>query len=132
MKLFAIISPGEWRRIFRFYQAGIINAVFGYSAYAAFVALGLDIFSSQILSHLSGMIFNFLTYGNYVFKNKTASIGRYIAVYLGQYLISLSALAAANAAHFNPYVAGLIAIGFISVVNYFSLKRFVYTGKARK
>ena len=116
----------EWKRIWRFYQAGVVNALFGYGAYAAFIALGMNIFAAQILSHLLGMAFNYLTYGRFVFRDRDASVPRYLAVYAGQYVISVVALAMAHAMGFNPYLAGLAAIGVLSVVNYFVLKLFVY------
>lgn len=119
-------SPTEWRRVFRFYQAGAVNAVVGYAGFALFVALGMNMFVAQICAHLTGMAFNFLTYSRYVFRGHPASLVRYLAAYAGQYIISASALWAAASAGLNPYLAGLAAIGFISVVNYFVLKVFVY------
>lgn len=119
-------SPTEWRRVFRFYQAGALNALVGYAGYALFVALGMNIFLAQICAHLAGMAFNFLTYSRYVFRGHPASLVRYFAAYAGQYVISVSALWVAASAGLNPYLAGLAAIGFISVVNYFVLKVFVY------
>ena len=119
----------EWKRVFRFYQAGLVNALFGYGAYAAFVTLGLNIYAAQICAHLTGMAFNFLTYSRYVFRSNPSSIFRYFAAYGAQYVISLAALAAADAAELNPYLAGLAAIAFISVVNYFVLKIYVYRVK---
>ncbi len=119
-------SPAEWRRVWRFYQAGVINTLFGYGAYALLVRLGLNIYLAQIASHLAGMAFNFLTYSRYVFKGHDASLIRYFASYAGQYAISVTALAGASAVGLNPYVAGLVAIGATSVVNYFVLKVFVY------
>jgi putative flippase GtrA len=119
-------SSVERRRIFRFYQAGAVNALVGYGAYALFVTLGMNIYLAQITAHLAGMAFNFLTYNRYVFRGHTASLLRYLMAYAGQYVISVGALAVASLAGLNSYLAGLAAIVFISVVNYFVLKVFVY------
>jgi putative flippase GtrA len=116
----------EWKRIFRFYQAGLANAVFGYGAYAIFVALGMNIYAAQIVAHLSGMAFNFLTYSRYVFRSNPSSIPRYFGAYTGQYILSFGALAAADMMGLNPYMAGFAAIVFISMVNYLVLRFYVY------
>lgn len=119
----------EWKRIFRFYQAGLANAVFGYGAYAVLVALGINIYAAQIGAHLSGMAFNFVSYSRYVFRSNPSSILRYLGAYTVQYFVSLGALAAADMMGLNPYIAGFAAIAFISVVNYFVLRFYVYKTK---
>lgn len=98
--------------------------------YALFVALGMNIFLAQISAHMIGMAFNFLTYSGYVFRGHRASLLRFLGTYAGQYVISVCALWVAASIGLNPYLAGLAAIGFISVVNYFLLKIFVFKVRA--
>ncbi len=126
-------SPAEWKRIWRYYQAGVINTLFGYGAYAALVALGLNMFLAQIISHLLGMAFNYITYSRYAFRGHSASVGRFIASYAANYILSVAALAAAAAAGLSPYLAGLVAIIVVSALNYLILSKLVYrtTGTER-
>ena len=37
----SVSAMGRVERLWRYYQAGIVNTAFGYGLYAAFVALGL-------------------------------------------------------------------------------------------
>jgi hypothetical protein len=45
------------------------------------------------------------------------------------YLLALASLAAAAQAIHSAYLAGLVAIIFVSVINYLILKNFVFTVK---
>ena len=119
-------SPDEWKRIWRYYQAGVVNTLFGYGAYAALVALGLNMFLAQVISHLLGMTFNYITYSRYAFRGHSASIARFIASYAVNYILSVAVLAAAAAAGLSPYLAGLAAIVVVSAINYFLLAELVY------
>jgi putative flippase GtrA len=48
-------------RLLRYYGAGLVNTMVGYGLYAAFVALGLDIYLAQALGHVLGMSFNYFS-----------------------------------------------------------------------
>lgn len=119
-------SKDEWGRVFRYYQAGIVNTAFGYGSYAACVALGLNIYLSQAISHVAGTIFNYATYSRYAFRGQNASIVRYLGAYVGQYLISLVSLAGFHRLGFGSYAAGFVTLFFVSALNYLVLRKFVY------
>lgn len=119
-------SLREWKQVFRYYQAGVVNTAFGYGSYAALVALGLNIYLAQIISHVMGMAFNYVTYSRYAFRGHDPSILRYLGAYGVQYLLSVAALAGCTAIGASPYIAGLGSIVIVSVLNYFVLKKFVY------
>jgi putative flippase GtrA len=119
-------SPKEWNHLWRYYQTGIINTLFGYGLFALFVFLGLNVFLAQIGSHGLGMIFNYFTYSRHAFAGHTTTRTRYIASYLGNYLFGLAVLAAVS--HFipSPYAAGLICVVIVSLVNFVVLKGLVF------
>ena len=119
-------------RLWRYYQAGIVNTAFGYGLYALFVAFGLNMYLAQIIAHLLGMTFNYFTYSRYAFHDSDVSKIRFIISYGVNYLIGLPALYTASLAIDSPYLAGLVAVGFTSIVNYFVLKKLVFSPKVQQ
>lgn len=116
----------DWWQVLRYYQAGIVNTMFGYGCFAALVWLGLDMFIAQLISHTAGTLFNYLTYSRYTFRSEGGSLGRFVLSYAVNYLLSLGSLWALSLVVASPYVAGLLSIVVISVINFAILKRFVF------
>jgi len=119
-------SADEWKRLWRYYQAGLVNTLFGYGLYALFVWAGVNMYVAQITAHVLGMTFNYFTYSRFAFAGHDGSKGRFIASYILNYVLGLIALAAAAQAIRSPYLAGLVSVVFVSIVNYFILKRLVF------
>lgn len=119
-------SPSEWKQLWRYYQAGVANTAVGYGLFALFVWLGMNVFLAQIFSHLLGVAFNYFTYSRHAFVGHKASKSRFVLSYAGNYLLGLAVLAAATRVVSSPYLAGFISVVFVSLVNYFILKRFVF------
>ncbi len=115
------------RRLWRYYQAGIVNTAFGYGLYATFVALGLNMYVAQIVAHLLGVMFNYVTYSRHAFHDSNVSKGRFVASYAVNYLLGLAALWAASQFVTSPYLAGLVAVIFVSLINYLILRHWVFT-----
>ena len=122
---------GSIERLWRYYQAGIVNTAFGYGLYALFVALGLNMYLAQFVAHVLGMAFNYLTYSRHAFHDSDVSKSRFVASYAVNYLLGLGALWATSQVVASPYLAGLIAVGIVSLINYFILKHWVFTARAR-
>lgn len=114
-------------RLWRYYQAGIVNTAFGYGLYALFVALGFDMYLAQIVAHLLGMTFNYFTYSRHAFHDSDVSKSRFVMSYAINYLLGLAALWAASQFIASPYLAGLLAVVVVSLVNYLILKSWVFT-----
>ena len=120
-------SPlGSIQRLWRYYQAGIVNTLFGYGLYALFVAAGFNMYVAQITAHVLGVVFNYFTYSRYAFRDHQASKSRFILSYTVNYLLGLAALATVSTVIHSPYLAGLITVTFVSVLNYFILKHLVF------
>ena len=113
-------------RIVRYYQAGIVNAAFGYGLYAALVAIGLNLFVAQLVAHVIGVAFNYLTYRRHAFRDAAPAKARFAASYVVNYFVGLGFLALFAALSPSPYLAGLLAIIATSAINYLLLSRFVF------
>ena len=118
-------------RLWRYYQAGIVNTAFGYGLYALFVALGLNMYLAQFVAHVLGMAFNYVTYSRHAFHDLDVSKSRFVASYAVNYLLGLGALWAISQVVASPYLAGLIAVGIVSLINYFILRHWVFTERGR-
>ena len=118
-------------RLWRYYQAGIVNTAFGYGLYALFVALGLNMYLAQIIAHLLGMTFNYFTYSRHAFHDSDVSKGRFILSYAVNYLLGLAALWAASQVIASPYLAGFVAVVVVSLINYLILKNWVFTVRGK-
>ena len=114
------------KRLWRYYQAGIVNTAFGFGLYALLVAIGLNMYLAQIVAHLLGMTFNYFTYSRHAFHDFDVSKTRYILSYAVNYLLGLAALRVASLFIDSPYSAGLVAVIVVSLVNYLILKNWVF------
>lgn len=119
-------------RLWRYYQAGIVNTVFGYGLYAIFVSMGFNMYLAQITAHMAGVVFNYFTYSKHAFQGYYGSKMKFVLSYTGNYLLGLTALALISVSVRSPYLAGLIAVLFVSIVNYFILKHLVFTEPLRR
>lgn len=112
--------------VVRYYQAGIVNTLFGLGAYAALVRLGFNIYAAQAIAHVLGMAFNYLTYSRHVFRDAGPAKTRFVLSYAVNYLLSVATLALVARVIANPYGAGFLSAFIVSVVNYFALKLIVF------
>ena len=125
---FRMIKSSRIWEIIRFYQAAILNTIFGLSVYSILVYFGVNVFVSQIVSHIMGSAFNYITYSLYVFRENGPKKLIFIASYLGNYIIGVSILFFVRLFVENPYLSGLMTALLASVLNYFILKFFVFKG----
>lgn len=121
------LIPPSLRRLWRYYQIGVINTLFGYGMFALFVAIGLNIFVAQIVAHVLGVTFNYFSYSRHVFQDAAAPKLRFLLSYTFNYFVGLASLAAAVQVFASPYIAGLVAVLFASLVNFAVLRNLVFT-----
>ena len=119
-----------WRQVLRFYQAAIMNTLFGISLYFLLVWLGLNIFLAQALSHVMGTAFNYLTYSRHVFRDAAPAKVRFALSYMGAYLLNVVVLLGVSRVVSSPYLAGLLTAVIVSVINFVVLKRLVFRTRA--
>jgi putative flippase GtrA len=86
----SVIRP----RFFRFLVVGGVNTAFGYSVFAALILLRVPYPVAALLSTVAGVLFNFKSYGTFVFgSHDNRRIFRFFAVYGICYLVGLIPLA---------------------------------------
>lgn len=115
----------DWSQLLRYYQAGIINTLFGYACFALLIWLSVDMLLSQLISHIVGTIFNYLTYSGYAFRDE-GSLPRFMASYVVNYLMSLGAMLGLATVIKSPYMVGGLSIILVSAINFLILKKFVF------
>jgi putative flippase GtrA len=113
----------------RYYQAGVVNTLFGLGLYAALVWLGLDMFVAQLVAHLVGMAFNYFSYSRHVFRDAGPAKLRFVISYAVNYVVSVAVLAGVSRFVDSPYLAGFLAAFIVSILNYFGLKHLVFRPK---
>lgn len=114
------------RGIIRYYQAAIVNTIFGISMYSLLVWLGINLFVAQAISHVMGVAFNYFSYSRHVFTEASPAKLRFIASYAANYFVNLTILAALSHFISSPYIAGIIVVLIVSILNYFMLKHLVF------
>ena len=120
------IARGRLWELIRYYQAGAVNAAFGYALYALLLWAGLNMYAAQLIAHILGVAFNYITYSRHVFRDAGPAKARFAASYVLNYGISLAFLVLVSLVVRSPYIAGLAAIVLTSAVNYLILKRLVF------
>jgi putative flippase GtrA len=120
------VSRARLMEIGRYYQVGIVNTLFGLGAYALLIWLGLNMFAAQLVAHVMGVMFNYVSYSRHVFRGAAPARLRFVLSYAANYLLGLAMLAAISRFVANPYAAGLSAIMIVSAINYFALKHLVF------
>lgn len=118
------------REIAKFLFVGVINTLFYYLIYSALIFFGLNYVVSVVSATVVGVIFNFFTFGKYVFSNTMKSlIYRFILVYLVLMGINLIFIKLFFQIINNYYIAGFLAIFPYAIFSYVLNKRFVFNQK---
>ena len=113
-------------QLVRFYQAAVVNTLFGFGIYALMIRLGVNLYVAQIIAQILGVTFNYLTYSRHVFRDRRASKQHFVLVYAGNYLVNLALLAVFDRIVQSDYVAGFAATICASLINYLALRSLVF------
>ncbi len=112
----------------RFLLTGGLNTAFGYMAFSVFTYLTGNPSISVILANIVGVLFNFKTYGSFVFKSKDNSkIYRFCGAYL--FITTVQILSLKGLANFgitNPYLAGAILTLPMAALSFIHIRKFVF------
>lgn len=111
-----------------FLLVGVLNTIFGYSVYAAFLFIGMHYTAAAFLSTCIGVFFNFNTTGRIVFQNtKNTLLFKFILVYIIIYVTNIIFLSMLLSMGINPYIGGAITILPMALLGFFLNQRFVFT-----
>jgi putative flippase GtrA len=118
--------------IFRFGVAGAINTVAGFAIYSVLVLLGLPPFAALLAATVSGVFFNFLTYGGLAFRALDAHrLPRFIVAYAVIYFFNLALLEGLRAGTgLGPIAAQLACLAVVAPTAYVILKLKVFQESA--
>ena len=111
----------------RFILVGGLNTAFGVGVYCLAIFIGLPYFVATLLSNVLGVLFNFMTTGNLVFRNGNPRlIFRFVACYIVIYFINTGVVKSFLLCGLNSYWAGILATPVVALCSYGLLKSFVY------
>jgi len=114
-------------KLVRFFLVSGLNTAFGYGLFALFLYLGITYPYALFMSTLAGILFNFKTIGNIVFKNNNnILIYRFFGVYGVMYICNLCGLLFFNSININNYLGGAILVIPIGLSGFFLNKTFVF------
>lgn len=110
----------------RYLLIGGVNTAFGYSVFALLIFLGWHYSIALFFATVTGVVFNFQTFGIFVFgRREWRLIWRFLAVYGVLYAVNVL-LVFVLLNFLNVYEANALAIIFIAGLGYFLNRRYVY------
>lgn len=120
-------------KFIRFIFVGGVNTFFGLGTYCLFIWLGLSYIWATLISHVLGILFNFITTGTLVFEN---SDKRLIFKFFLNYGLTYFINVGFNKGFqfflgMNQYYSGIGATIITALISFFILKRFVYNDKSK-
>jgi putative flippase GtrA len=113
----------------KFILAGLLNTIFGYAFFAVLIFLKVNTFVSLFISTIAGIVFNYLTFGQLVFKlNKSKLMfTKFIFAYFISYMLNVYLLKVFMAFfNNNAFVAQVISLPFVVLFNWISMNYWVY------
>ena len=114
----------------RFLFVGGVNTLFGYAVFALFIFLGLHYSLAVFVATVIGVLFNFFTYGRFVFFDRRFRlIVRFVLVYVVYYVVYVAGLAALTRWGLSEYVAGAVLALPVAFVAFTLNKKFVFVKK---
>jgi len=118
------------KEVFDFIKIGMINTIFYYLVYIFFLFIGFNYYFSALLATSIGVLFNFKTFGKYVFFNEDKSrIIRFIATYTILYIVNILFINIFNYILNNYYFSGFLSIFPYSFFSFILNKKFVFNQK---
>ena len=110
-----------------FVLVGIINVIFGYSAFAFFIFLNMHYAIASLIATCLGVVFNFQTLGKLVFKNSDNKlIFKFVFIYCVIYVLGVFFIKILHMFFENLYLCGGISVIFMAMLSYALNRNFVF------
>jgi len=115
------------KKFIKFIFVGLLNAAFGYSAFAFFIWCQLHYAVASLLATVLGVLFNFKTVGILVFRSRNNSLLlKFSSVYIVTYCLNVLCLSMFSYYHANMYLAGILLLGPMAVTAFLLNRHFVF------
>ena len=116
------------REVARFLAAGVTNTVFGFAVYAGLVLAGVPVAAALLVATVTGVFFNFVTFGAIAFRRlEAARLPRFAVAYTAIYLFNLALLEAVRRlTPLGDVLAQLACLVVVAPVAYLVLKTRVF------
>jgi putative flippase GtrA len=128
----AVVTKLRDNRLLRFFVAGAINTIFGFSIYALFILIRIPVPAALLAGTFAAVAFNFALTGGSVFRD--LSIGRFpafAASYGFLYFINLELIDMLSPWAGDPILAQAILILPMALLSYFTLSQVVFGAKPK-
>lgn len=122
---FKLLDP----KFIKFLITGVLNTIFGYSVYAALIYINLPYYVALFIATVSGIIFNYFSFGSIVFHTKNAwhIFGKFVMAYAVIYIVNALFLnVLTNSLHLNPYIGQAICIPLNVLASWLLMSFWVY------
>lgn len=114
-------------KFIKFLLVGGLNTIFGYSAYAFLIFIGLHYTLAVLVGMIFGVFFNFFTTGRLVFKNsKNHLIFKFFGTSIIIYFLNIGFLRIFDLYKCNMYIAGIILLLPMAIIAFILNKKFVF------
>lgn len=125
--LFARLRDPEFRRFIRFLAVGGLNTLVGYLIFATLILIGLPTPAAIVLATVLGVLFNYVSTGGIVFRDRTGRLWRFVAVYVVQTGLNIGGVTALERAGIHPLIGGFVVLPGLVVFTFLAMRRFVFT-----
>lgn len=121
-------------KFIRFIFVGGLNTAFGLGLYCVLIWFGLSYIWATLISHIVGILFNFVTTGTLVFENSDKRlIFKFFLNYGLTYFVNIGVNKILQILFgMNQYFSGIGATIITALISFFILKRFVYKDKSNR
>lgn len=114
-------------RFLGFLIVGGINTAFGYGMFVLCLWLGMHYAVAAAVATVLGILFNFMSTGGLVFKNKNVTrLPWFVGVYVIIYCVNVLGLRLMLPFGIQPWLGGLLLILPCAMLSYALNKRFVF------
>ena len=119
------------RKFIKFLVIGFINTLFSYIIFFFGILYGLHYSLATLIALILGILFNFYTYGNFVYNNNnTRLITHFFVIYGIIYIINISIQTLLHLIGIkNDYITGGLTILPLAVLSYILMNNYVFKKK---
>jgi len=115
-------------RFISFLVVGGLNTAFGYGVFVACLWLGMHYALAGAISTVLGVLFNFKSTGNLVFRSKgNRKLPHFVAVYAIIYLVNTLAIGVMLKFGIPEWLGGLILLLPSAILSYVLNRQFVFS-----